>query len=448
MSSLFNNKIAVIALLALMLCIPLQMISYTIDERAQHRDQVTADIAATTASGQTLAGPVLVQPYQQLVVDAVPDGSNLIAKQHWEDHSKYWLPENLDITGDIKSERRHRGIYSALMYSSAVVMKGYFEIKPEELDSDNVRWGQPYVAFGLSDMRGITSTPLLSVNDQPVALDPATNVAALPEGLHGTLGALHAGRVVFSLQMDIRGTQDLQFLALGRDTSINLQSDWSSPSFSGRYLPISSEVSSKGFTARWSTSYLSNDMQALFGTCMAGTCGTFNNNFLGVRLITPVDVYLQSARAEKYGFLFVMLTFVAFFLFEVLKGLRIHPAQYSLVGVALVLFFLLLISLTEHIAFVQAYVAAAAACISLLTFYISYVLKSVWRGLGFGALLVTLFSALYGLLQSEDYALLLGSMLLFMIVAAIMIITRRMDWYSLSAPPPPPIPVAHGKPQH
>jgi inner membrane protein len=431
-----RNKSGVIVLLALLLCLPLYLISATIDERAQRRDEVTADIAASTAGSQTLAGPVLVLPYQELVSESVPVGDKVVSKEHWVARKLWWLPDTLDIQGNLKVEPRYRGIYSALLYAGAMTMTGSFSISPERLAQDNVRWGQPYVALGLSDMRGITSTPLLKVNDQMVTLDPASNVAALPNGLHATLGALHAGRMAFRLQMDVRGTQDLRFLALGRDTSISLSSAWPSPSFNGRFLPAQEEVSSKGFNALWRANNVSSNMEQLFGKCMAGDCAEFNGNFQGVRLITPIDVYMQSARAEKYGFLFVVLTFLAFYLFEVLKELRIHPVQYLLVGVALILFFLLLLSLAEHIPFMHAYLVAATACIGLQTYYISHVLRSVWRGLGFGLLLSTLFAALYGLLQSEDNALLLGSLLLFIVVAAIMVVTRRTDWYGLDTSAP------------
>lgn len=428
-----TGKFFSILILSLLLCIPLAMIGMTVGEREQSRNAVRADIAASSAGSQTLAGPVLVLPYRELVTTASEDEhGKRETTTAWVSRVKYWLPENLDIRGDMDTERRHRGIYEVEIFRTPFVMQGNFDIKPGELvPSDTVRYEQPYLALGVSDVRGIMSMPILKLNDQVVALESGSNIAAFPGGLHAAMESVAAGRLNFNLQLDIKGMESLEFLPLGRDTTISLASTWPHPSFFGRYLPDAPEISGKGFQARWRSNFLSNNMETLFANCMNGNCEPFNNNVLGVRLIDAVDVYLQAERAHKYGILFVALTFAAFLLFEVLKDLRIHPVQYSLVGVSLVLFFLLLLSLSEHIAFLQAYITASAACIGLITFYVSYVLHSVWRALGFAALLAGLFGALYGLLQSEDFALLLGSLLLFVIVAGIMVITRKLDWYKV-----------------
>lgn len=426
-------KLLIIAGLSLLLSLALQTVDGTVAAREQTRDSVKADIAASIAGSQTLSGPVLVLPYRQREVSE-PDSAGR-TNVSWSTHIKYWLPEELDMRGDVVTQPRHRGIYQVEMFRSAMGVSGFFEIKPDDIAANpNIEWGKPYLAFGVSDVRGIASTPILKVNDQVVAMEPSAQLSAFASGLHGALDHVGAGRLHFDLQLDIRGTEGINFLPLGRETVVSLASKWPHPSFIGRYLPDAPEVSDKGFDARWTATFLSNNMESLFASCMNGDCTAFRDNSFGVKLIEAVDVYLQSDRATKYGFLFVVLTFAAFFLFEVIKELRIHPVQYSLVGVSLVLFFLLLISLTEHMSFVWAYGAAAVACVGLLTFYVSFVLRSAWRGLGFGVLLGTLFAALYGLLQSEDFALLLGSLLLFLIIAVIMIITRKLDWYALSQP--------------
>jgi inner membrane protein len=226
-----------------------------------------------------------------------------------------------------------------------------------------------------------------------------------------------------------------------------LASTWPHPQFGGSFLPRTRAIDSKGFRARWEVSSLATSAQAQYnagrtvprvisdaaGTHGAGVdgIGVEGLDAIGISLVDPVNVYSQADRASKYGLLFVLLTFVGFFMFELIKQLPIHPIQYGLVGLALAIFFLLLLSLSEHIAFAWAYLVASMACIGLLGFYLSHVLRSRARGLGFAAMLATLYAALYGLLVSEDNALVLGSGLLFLILAAIMVVTRKVDWYEL-----------------
>ena len=222
------------------------------------------------------------------------------------------------------------------------------------------------------------------------------------------------------------------------------------PQFNGDFLPNARSIDSSGFEATWEVSSLATNAQAQYRN--AGHAGgsdaglTHGIDVFGISLVDPVNPYTQADRASKYGLLFVLLTFVGFFMFELVKQLRIHPIQYGLVGLALAIFFLLLVSLSERIAFGWAYLIAGVACIGLLGYYVSYVLRSRLRGFGFAAMLAALYAALYGLLISEDNALLLGAGLLFLILAAIMVVTRRIDWYQLSANAAakvPPIPPAH-----
>lgn len=233
--------------------------------------------------------------------------------------------------------------------------------------------------------------------------------------------------------MDLQGLKRLGFLPLGRDTHLKLASAWPHPSFEGRFLPVSREITDAGFTANWETSFLASNMEQHFTDCLERqNCTEFAGNLLTTAFIQPVDIYLQGERSLKYAILFVGLTFLAFFLFEILKSLKIHPIQYGLVGAALALFYLLLLSLSEHIAFPLAYVSASAACVSMLGFYVSFVLGNVRRGLGFGGALAGLYGALYVLIRSEDHALLMGTLLLTAVLLVVMIITRKVNWYQVS----------------
>ena len=259
----------------------------------------------------------------------------------------------------------------------------------------------------------------------------------------------HAFRITFVLA----GTERFGFVPLGDSNHVELSSTWPHPNFDGDYSPRNPEISAQGFKAIWDITALASGAQAGYRVMTKGEAGATARaddgsntsaaaglDSLGLTLIDPVNVYTQADRASKYGFLFVMLTFVGFLMFELIKKLPIHPIQYGLVGMALAIFFLLLLSLSEHIAFWQAYLVASIACIGLLGVYLSSVLKSRARGLGFSTMLTMLYATLYGLLVSEDNALVLGSLMLFAILAVIMIVTRKIDWYALSTPTPPPVP--------
>jgi inner membrane protein len=251
--------------------------------------------------------------------------------------------------------------------------------------------------------------------------------------------------VAVDATLELIGTDRLMFLPIGAVTDVELSSDWPHPGFAGAFLPDKRSVSARGFEARWKLSRFAtgvDDAMARIPESVSPGVPTpsdsrggesgFLHTELGVRFVQPVDVYVQSERAVKYGFLFVFLTFVAFFLFEVLRRMAVHPIQYALCGAALALFFLLLFSLSEHLPFAAAYLVASGACVGLLAFYVGNVLRSVRRGGLFGGLLGALYGFLYVILESEDYALLLGALLLFAALGIVMIMTRRVDWYRVS----------------
>jgi len=278
--------------------------------------------------------------------------------------------------------------------------------------------------------------PAIRSNGQTFATVPGTGRDWLPVGFSADLGPQFADgerRVPFEIDLELLGTDQLSMVPLGDVTTVHMESDWPHPSFQGAFLPDERTVTSHGFDATWRLSRFATGVQTLAEQWRHGMAGATEDCQLSVKLVQPVDVYQQSTRAVKYGMLFVLLTFVVFLLYEVLKRLAVHPVQYGLVGTAVALFFLLLVSLSEHIAFVTAYVIASVACVGLITFYVAHVLHSARRGLSFGALLAALYAVLYVLLQSEDYALLLGSLLLFGVLALVMVITRRVDWYRVGA---------------
>lgn len=430
-------KAVMILFLALLLLIPLSMISNAISERAQRRNQVLEDITKTDTGEQTLAGPVLVLPYTiTRTVTKEIDGKNKTSVETVASEL-YFLPGKLEINGEIKTEIRHRGIFEALLYGSDLNITGFFNV-PESAgiaagEGETLSWGSPYVAVGVEDNRGIQNSPELLLGKARYAFEPGNPVAALGAGIHANVAdsVIQGGRFEFAMKLNLHGTSRLGWLPMGEDTRVHVTSKWPHPSFVGRSLPRAHNITSKGFEAEWQTSHFATNMPQLFEEAVKAGDGRLLQQHVSINLVQPVDVYQQSERSVKYGILFVLLTFAAFALFEILKNLPIHPVQYGLVGIALALFFLLLIALSEHMDFGLSYGLASLACVGLLVFYLSHVLRSAWRGIGFGALLVVLYAALYGLLISEDNALLMGSILLFVLLAGVMLITRKIDWYAL-----------------
>lgn len=430
-------KLFAIGVLAVLLLIPLLMIRGTIAERQHYRNQVLADVARSYSGEQTLSGPVLVRPYRLARwTGADAEGQRQL---RWEQHEQLVLPSQLKVNGELRTEQRARGIYQALVYGSQLELQGRFELPAPPTggaDVAQIELQEAYLAVGISDARGLRNLPQLQWNQTSYPLAAGSQLKVIGNGIHARLGQLPtSGSAGFQLKLALNGMGSLNVLPLGRETEVKLKASWPHPSFIGQFLPETRSINDQGFSAQWRTTWFATNADELLQQCHAGQCGRLQELSLGVRLVEPVDIYLMAERSSKYGFLFVFLIFGAFFLFEVLKRLAVHPVQYGLVGLALALFFLLLLSLAEHIAFGLAYGTAATASIALVSFYVAHVLRHALRGIGFGALLGGLYGLLYVLLQSEDYALLLGSLLLFALLGIAMFATRKVDWYQLGGQP-------------
>lgn len=424
-------KMLAIGVLALMLLIPLGMVSGVANERQSQRAQAVNSVAQGAAGEQVLAGPVLVLPYR--VQETVKE-SNGETRQVWRDRQAAVLPAVLDVKGGLSTFNRQIGIYPVRLYNSKLVLSGRFDV-PEWgtlASGDQLQWGQPFLAVGIDDVRGIKASPVLEWNGARSQFVPGTRFKSLGNGIHASLALENKLQSVpFSFELNLDGMESFKLLPVGRDTTVALNSPWQHPNFVGHFLPETRSTGEDGFKAAWRTSWFASNMNERFQSCLAGDCAEFNGTQLGVRLVDPIDTYAQTNRAIKYGILFVFLTFCAFFLTEVLKRVAIHPVQYSLVGLSLALFFLLLLSLSEHIPFLYAYLTAATACVIQNGVYGRYALGSPGRGLAFAGQLAVLYGLLYVLLCSEDQALLLGSLLLFGVLTAVMMLTRKLDWYRL-----------------
>lgn len=429
----YGLKAAIVALLTLLLLIPLGMINGTISERKHFRLQAVTAVAESFAGAQSLAGPVLIVPYTDhvQVQDKDAFGKPIVRT---ETYARRWIffPKAMTVRGTLLPSVRKRGLHEVRVYELQSVIDARFDTAlPDGAGADR-QIGQPYLSISLSDVRGLVGTPQLSSGSAPLVLEQGVGGHREGSGLHARLAPMAAGeRIRFATQLrsTIAGTELLSIAPIADDNVVRLQSTWPHPQFSGRFLPRTRRIAADGFDAQWEISSLASGTQAQY---RSGSPERLDA--IGLGLVDPVNLYSQADRATKYGILFVLLTFVAFFLFELLKRLAIHPIQYALVGLALALFFLLLLSLSEHLQFWLAYLIASAACIGLLAIYLSAVLGSTRRGLGFATGLTLLYAALYGLLVSEDNALVLGSLMLFVILAGLMLITRGIDWYAAGSP--------------
>lgn len=443
MLKLLQSKLSIITLLSLLLWIPLTMVSHLVEERSHRQASVTEDIAASSSGPQTLFGPILVVPYTESWEETLEFTQNGVPTKELRNRSEtsslYILPEKLSAQIGLTVETKLRGLFKVRSYVANDHIEGRFILPanygaPPPKHGGKLSFGVPYLAVTISDMRGVLDAQNVEWRGHPYGFSQGSLLVYQgATGMHATLTGQTPPdtetEAPFSFTLKLRGLEALNLIPTGKHTQVAINSAWPHPSFQGRFLPDADtqEVGPEGFHATWTVNTLATNIEENLYSCRYMGC--FDS--FGLKLFDPINIYSLSERATKYGFLFIGLTFAAFFLFEVGKRVAIHPAQYTLVGLALALFFLLLLSLSEHLSFALAYAIATLATVGLIGFYLSAILGNLARsGIATG-LLGGLFAALYALLQSEDHALMLGSLLLFGLLALAMAVTRRIDWYRL-----------------
>jgi inner membrane protein len=440
------KRIIVLLIIGVALMLPMSMIMGLIWERKNLQTGVLREIAASSTGAQSVQGPMLLVPYTRRIIEVstVKDAKgNDVEKREPRliSETLAFLPESLDINGKLDTFVKKRGIYTARLYTTPLQFKGRFVLPKNymaEAKEGTITLGKAQFIVGITDARGIKNVPELTIGEQKIPFQAGGTAPGITSGVRADLGVLPdstAHSLDFNFNLELQGMESLWFVPTGKNTVVNIDSNWAHPSFYGRYLPdLKGASDTAGFPARWRVSDFSTNINKAYNDCMSTSdkCSAFQQNGFGVSLIQPADLYQQLERSAKYAVLFIGLTLIAFFAFEVFKRLSIHPIQYLLVGGALAMFYLLLTSLSEHLEFAHAYGIAAGACAGLIAFYVSFVLRSLLRGAIFGLMLGGLYGALFILLRSEDHALVLGSVLLFSVLAAIMISTRRVDWYALS----------------
>jgi inner membrane protein len=426
-----TKRAVFLGLLMLVLLIPLSMIEDLVYEREDRKLEVDSEITSQWGGPQTILGPILVVPYRYVseAGDATSSAPRMGTSQ------LYFLPKHLSIATDVKAERRAKSIYQVLVYGGTAKLTGDFTglTKPRaDVAPDMIDWGAAKLLIGIADPSAIRGMSIAVADQMPVAEDALQRDAGLSSSLALAV-PLRAEDVAkplsFSIGIDFRGSSALRFAPIADVTSVKLKADWPHPDFSGRTLPDERNITESGFDATWTLGALTRGFPASWRLGEANP-ETLWNTTVGVAFVEPGDVHQQTDRILKYGVLVIALTFATIFISGLFGGKKVHPVQYLMVGAALCLFYLLLLSLSEHIAFLNAYVIASAADIAMIAWY---AWRTMSRKLGYAvAVILTAVQAyIYDLLQMDDYALLAGTIALFVALLAAMIVTRNIDWYRI-----------------
>ena len=443
-----KTKIASLGMVLLLLIAALLKISGVVQDRAHYRHSAIQNMAQSLAGAQTLTGPLI---HRACTEEWDVRGND---KQLSTERREFVLaaaPALLTIKGNSQLEPRARGLHATQVFTLKANVSAQWAdlaaLKPQATHSaSRMSCGQPLIMLAVSDARGIRHAGV-KVGEQVITLKPGTFYGNLPRGVHASLPTSVLGGLPLQadFQLELVGTESLSIVPMGSDTQVQLTSNWPHPSFGGQFLPVERKVTDKGFEASWRVNALASTAQQDVtqspegekskpaSACAVAADAPSSNDCteaFGLAFVDPSDTYALSDKATKYGMLFIGLTFLAVGLFEFMKSLRVHPIQYLLVGAAMSMFFLLLVSLSEHMPFEQAYAAASAACVLLLTYYASHMLGRWTRGLPFGLGIATLYGMLFVLLRMEQTALLVGAVALFAVLAVIMLLTRRIDWYA------------------
>lgn len=415
-------KMLSIGILILVLLVPSSMVSSLIRERERTRAEAVEEIASKWGGEQVVGGPVLCVPYLTRWKDE--KGIERSARAN-----AYFLPEALEVEGDAAPEIRYRGIYEAVLYTAALKVRGAFtapDFSKWDVADRDVLWHEASLLVGGLDMKGIREGVVLDWGGRALPFAPGLESDEVFKSGIGVPVPLARGEShAFSFDLRLAGSGRLDVLPLGKETILRLASAWPSPSFGGAFLPVEREVTAGGFRATWKVLHFNRNYPQQWQG------GRVLDAAFGVRLIVPVDEYQKTTRAAKYDVLFICLTFLLFFFVEVLGRRRLHPIQYLMVGLAVCLFYLLLLSLSEHVPFAAAYATAAAGVVALLTGYAKGVFANARTTAAVAAFTVGLYACLYVILQMEDYAVLMGSLALFAALAVVMYVSRKIDWYAL-----------------
>ncbi|OFX88062.1 MAG: hypothetical protein A2W99_11075 [Bacteroidetes bacterium GWF2_33_16] len=413
-------KSIIIGFLILVLLIPAGMIKDLIKERNTLRNSVVSEISQKWGNPQTISGPVLTIPFKKFYKN-----ENKIIE---EIHYAHFLPENLTIEGKLIPEIRNRGIYEVVVYSSLLNFNGVF-IKPDfgewKIKDSDILWEDASISIGIPDMRGIKDALKIKFGNTEYDVNPGINYLNYT-GVSTKIKIVESDMFEFSFNLNLNGSDVINFIPVGKETHVEINSGWKNPSFEGSFLPYERVINENGFKAKWKALHLNRSFPQKW---IDNEYSTGKAAF-GVNLLLPVDHYQKSLRSAKYAIMFIALTFLVFFFTEILNKKRIHPIQYLLVGLGLSIFYSLLVSLSEQINYNLAYLIASLSIITLITGYSYSIFKNIKLAVIVCFVLIILYTFLFTILQLQDYSLLIGSIGLFVTLAIIMYLSRKVNWYN------------------
>ncbi len=430
-------RMLMVGILILVLLIPLSYVKNLIRERSLRQKEVISEINQKWGNEVLLYGPILKVPYQ---THNIKKTWNEETKSYFQEDiisikNAYFFPNDLDINGnvDVDAENLKRGIYTSAVYTADMKIKGSFAIpnfESQDITNTDILWNKATVLINSTNLKGIKSNLQIALETESYPLrsrysqDSYTNTLETKFIKETSLPITKA--INFNLDLKVNGSEYLRFIPVGRETNVSLDSNWASPSFDGNYLPDpkTKSITENGFKANWKVLEINREFEQEF----FGSLPQINSSAFGVKLFIPVDEYQKSERATKYGYLVIALTFLVFFLIQAVSKINIHPFQYLMIGLAMTMFYTLLISISEHSSFLKAYSIAGIAVVLLIATYSKTILKSFkFMGL-IGASLAALYTFIFVIIQLENYALLVGSIGLFLILGTIMMVSRKIDW--------------------
>jgi inner membrane protein len=434
MRNSITARMLVVGFLLLVLLIPLEFVKSLINERAYRQEEVVREINQKWGNEVLLSGPIVKIPYKVISEEKIfNEKSNAYYTKTKEtiEHA-YFFPDKLNITSNVDTKPLNRSIYESVVYSAAIGVKGNFPIidfSDTDIPEENILWEKATVLLKTTNLKGIKTTPVVNLASEALSMTPQYSTEYLntiQSNYIANAKEIFAAPLPFSFDLKINGSESLKFLPIGKETDATMKSNWHSPSFDGNFLPedTNKEISQEGFTAAWRILQINRQFeQSFFGQLPDLSASAF-----GTKLIIPVDEYQKSERTAKYGILVIGLTLLVFLLIQLVSRIYIHPFQYMMIGLALVMFYTLLISISEHSNFFKAYAVAAISVLVLITVYSRAILKGFKFPLLICASLASLYGFIYVIIQLENYALLVGSIGLFLILAIIMFASRRIDW--------------------
>lgn len=420
-----NGKLLMMLVLILVMLIPMGMVESLVEERQSYKEDAVRDVTSKWGTAQVITGPVLSIPWRSQVVDKDNNVREVL-------HRRHILPDSLDIRGKLTTEVRQRGIYEVVLYNLQLDIKGTLAsdlAAQMEVADEDILWDQASIWLGITDMAGIRQRIELTVADWQAEMEPGLpNHDLSQSGVSIRVPDIRLrDGAAFHVRLDLDGSDRVRFMPVARTNQVQLSSEWASPAFAGAFLPEQHNSGPQGFTADWQVLNLNRNYPQAWND----TEQKIADSAFGVDLYIAADIYQQSMRSIKYALLFILAAFGVFFSFELVRGNRVHPFQYSLIGIAVSVFYLLLLSFSEHLGFDLAYLLAAVAITAMIGLYGVAVFRQARAGWVIAGLLALLYGYLYALLQLQDYALLVGSLGLFVGLAALMYISRKIDWYGL-----------------